>query len=147
MARLAAIQAIYQQKITGMDAGDVVVQFKQHHFNKSMDDIDLGSLDRELFNDLVMGANTRLTDIDGIIQSNLAEGWSIERLDIVLLSILRCAIYELWCRTDIPVKVTIDEYVNLTADFYDQKEPNFVNGLLDKVAKALRGGDPVAVVK
>jgi N utilization substance protein B len=73
-----------------------------------------------------------------MISSNLAEGWSLERLDPVLIAILRCAIYELWCRADIPAKATIHEYVGLAYDFYQDKEPKFINGMLDKLARHLR---------
>ncbi len=138
LSRLAAVQAMYQQTVTGMQAGDVVEQFQRHHFKNNIEEISIADLDRELFNDLIMGANTRLPDIDKMIESNLAEGWSMNRMDPLLHSILRCAIYELWCRTDIPAKVTIDEYVTLTADFYDKAEPGFINGLLNKIAGILR---------
>lgn len=145
LSRLAAVQAMYQQTVTGMVAGDVVEQFQSHNFKQTMEDISLSDLDRELFNDLMLGASARIADIDKMIESNLAEGWTIKRLDPLLHAILRCAVYELWCRTDIPPKVSISEYVSLTADFYDGSEPGFVNGILDKIAGHLR--EPTKSVK
>lgn len=142
LARLAAVQAMYQQSMSSDGSDEIVGQFQQHRFDDKSEEISLENVDRELFTDLVHGSNTRLADIDKMIEANLAEGWSLSRVDAVLTAILRCAVYELWCRTDIPPKVTINEYVTLTADFYEGKEPGFINGVLDKVAKQLR---PTAV--
>jgi N utilization substance protein B len=138
LSRLAAVQALYQQHFTGMLPSEVVEQFSRHNFSTPIEEISLEQLDRELFNDLVMGASARVTDLDKMIESNLAEGWSMQRMDPILLAILRCAIYEMWCRTDIPVKASIDEYVTLTADFYASNEPKFINGVLHKLAVILR---------
>jgi transcription antitermination protein NusB len=141
LSRLAAVQALYQHHLTGMLASDIIAEFHAHRFQQPLEEIPLLDLDRELFNDLVLGAGNRIADIDLMITANLAETWKLERLDAILLAILRCAIYEMWCRTDIPVRVTIDEYVSLTADFFDQKEPHFINGVLQKISGILRGGE------
>lgn len=145
LSRLAAVQALYQAHITGMLAQDVMDQFRDHHFSTPLEEISLEDLDRELFNDLVLGATTRLVDIDKMIEANLAEGWNMQRLDPILLAILRAAIYEMWCRTDIPAKVSIDEYVTLAADFYAGNESKFINGVLHKLSDILRGTPAVAL--
>ncbi len=138
LSRLAAVQALYQQGMTGLASAELVAEYQSYHFKQKLDDIPIDELDRELFNDLVLGAGARILDIDKIIAANLAEGWSMERTDPLLIAILRCAIYELWCRTDIPPKVTISEYVAIACDFYAAAEPKFINGVLDKVAQKLR---------
>ncbi len=68
----------------------------------------------------------------------LAEGWAFERLEVVLRAILRAAAFELIGRGDIPARVTITEYVEIARGFFAGKEPGFVNGLLDKLARQLR---------
>jgi len=51
---------------------------------------------------------------------------------------MRSAGYEIQRRPDVPALVIIDQYVSIAADFFEDKEPGFVNGALDKMAKAVR---------
>jgi N utilization substance protein B len=53
--------------------------------------------------------------------------------------ILRCGSYELIARADVPTGTVINEYLDVADAFYDKREKGFVNGLLDAVAKAVRG--------
>jgi N utilization substance protein B len=62
----------------------------------------------------------------------------MERLGPVLRAILRSAIFELLAGTDVPAKVVINEYVDLTRAFFEGNEPGFVNGVLDRLAHELR---------
>lgn len=138
LARLAAVQAIFQMEANDQTSENVLREFIKHRFSEELEGVSLKDADPELFSDLVKGAHTRLADIDQMIAGGLGEGWTIQRLDPVLLAILRCASYELWCRPDIPAKVTIDQYVSLSHDFFGDKEPKFVNSLLDNLAQKLR---------
>ena len=56
--------------------------------------------------------------------------------DITLRAILRAAVYELLFTPDTPFKVVINEYINIAQSFYSEKEPEFLNAILDKVAKS-----------
>jgi N utilization substance protein B len=78
-------------------------------------------------------------EIDGVIVARLAEGWKLERLDRAMRAILRAGTYELLARPDVTVGTVIDEYLDVAHAFFDEKEVKFVNGLLDKVAKDVRG--------
>ena len=138
LSRLAAVQAVFQLSSSDESAEIVLKQFIKHRFPEELDGLSLREADPELFTDLVRGAHNRLSDIDRMIEAGLGEGWTMQRLDPVLLSILRCAAYELWCRPDIPAKVSIDQYVELAKDFFGEKEPKFVNSLLDQLAQKLR---------
>ncbi len=53
--------------------------------------------------------------------------------------ILRCGVYELIARLDIPRAAAINEYVDVAKAFYEAREAGFVNGLLDRIAKDVRG--------
>ena len=92
----------------------------------------------DFFDDLVIGADARREEIDGLISGRLAEGWSLERLDRPMRAILRAGAYELIARADVPVGSVISEYVDVAHAFYDKRESGFVNGLLDAVAKEAR---------
>jgi N utilization substance protein B len=87
---------------------------------------------------VVSGVDARRAEIDEVIASKLAEGWSLDRLDRPMRAILRAGAYELLARPDVPVASVISEYVDVAHAFYDKRESGFVNGLLDSVAKQAR---------
>ena len=72
--------------------------------------------------------------IQELIEKNLKEKWSIERISKIDLSILKLAIYEL-IYTEIPFKVTINEAVELAKNYGDDNSKSFVNGILASIVK------------
>ena len=74
-----------------------------------------------------------------LIGAKLASGWTLARLDRPMRQILRAGAYELLARADVPTASVISEYVDVADAFYAKREKGFVNGLLDAVAKAVRG--------
>jgi N utilization substance protein B len=54
-------------------------------------------------------------------------------------ALLRAALYELLARADVPAATVINEYVDVAHAFHDEKEARFVNGLLDTLARRVRG--------
>ncbi len=70
----------------------------------------------------------------------LAKGWSLARLDSTLRAILRCGTYELRRCKDIPLKVVINEYVEIAHAFFEGDEPGVVNAVLDRLGREIRGG-------
>jgi N utilization substance protein B len=135
-ARLAAVQALYQIDLTKVEPQTAINEFKSHRLNKDEDERQ--PTDPEYFTAIVEGTSSQLARIDSTISPFLAEGWAFERLEIVLRAILRAAAFELIGRGDIPARVTITEYVEISRGFFAGKEPGFVNGILDKLARQLR---------
>jgi len=86
--------------------------------------------------DLVIGVDAQRAKLDDIIQAQ-TQHWKIERIAIVELSILRLSLYEMMF-TDIPVKAAINEAIELSKTFGDDKSRSFVNGILDGAAKKLK---------
>ena len=86
---------------------------------------------------ILKGVIKNQKDIDLNIKDNLI-GWSLSRIDSVSRAILRSALYELRECNDIPVKVIINEYIEISKSFFEGDEPNFINGILDKVSKIYR---------
>lgn len=76
----------------------------------------------------------KITQIDDLI-SKAAKGWSVERIGKVELAILRLATYEMQFDDDIPVRVAIDEAVDLSKKFGQDGASSFVNGILAGVLK------------
>jgi N utilization substance protein B len=138
-ARLAAVQAIYQMELTGNDAETVAQEFREHRFGE----IERGTDEPEeaFFSDLVRGVPHHQVEIDRAIAEGLSENWKLQRIDSILRAILRAGIYELVVRKDVPVKVVIDEYLNIAHAFFGGEEPAFVNALLDRVAHKKRASE------
>ena len=136
-ARTAAVQALYQLDMSDVLSGTVIKQFIEHRFGQE-DENDISSVDEEFFQDIVEGVVKYQDDIDKSISDKLSEKWSLKRLDLTLRAILRAAGYEIQRRPDVPALVIIDQYVSIASDFFEGKEPGFVNGALDKMAKEVR---------
>ena len=137
-ARLAAVQALYQQEMEGTPIARLLREFHEHRLGATIEDEQYFDAERDFFDDLVIGVDFRRQEIDQVIAAKLAEGWSLERLDRPMRAILRAGTYELLARKDVPVGSVISEYVDVAHAFYDKRESGFVNGLLDAVAKEAR---------
>src|SRR3954471_220673 len=137
-ARLAAVQALYQQEMEGTPVARLLKEFHDHRLGATIEDARYYEAERDFFDDLVIGADARRAEIDALISARLAEGWSLERLDRPMRAILRAGAYELIARPDVPVGSVISEYVDVAHAFYDKRESGFVNGLLDAIAKSAR---------
>lgn len=144
-ARLAAVQALYQQHMEGTALARLLDEFHQHRLGRTIDDDDFDDAeyaDAEVpfFDDVVRGVDARRDEIDALVAEKLAAGWSLERLDKTMLQVLRAGTYELIARVDVPAAVTINEYVEVAKAFFDDGQAKFVNGILDAVAKGARAG-------
>lgn len=143
VARLAAVQALYQMEVSSVGAEAVIREFSEHRFDRDLpgdsgEDMTLAQADEVFFADLVRGVVARQKAIDRAVVKRLATGWKLDRLDATVRAILRAGAYELSERPDVPTEVVIDEYVELAKSFFEGPEPGFVNGALDAVAQDVR---------
>lgn len=138
MARLYAIQALYELAMSGGGAREVVSDFRTSRIAEEMADFGYPEADDALFADLVIGANRETSDIDDMLSAVLAEDWPLERLQILLRQLLRVAVFELAWRPEIPARVIMNEYIELAHAFFSEGEPGMVNGLLDSLSRQLR---------
>ncbi len=139
-ARLAAVQALYQWQMEATAAARLLDEFHQHRLGREIENVHYAPADVAFFDDLVRGVIARAEEIDALLAERLAEGWSLARLDRTMLQILRAGCWELLARPDVPVGTAISEYVDVAHAFFEAREAKFVNGVLDAVAKAVRGG-------
>jgi len=137
-ARLAAVQALYQQEMEGTPTARLLHEFHDHRLGATIEGETYADAEISFFDDLVEGTLARRDEIDALISERLAEGWNLERLDKPMKAILRVGTYELIARPDVPMASAISEYVDVADAFYDQREKGFVNGLLDAIAKSAR---------
>ena len=138
-ARLAAVQALYQQEMEGTPLPLLLDEFHRHRLGATIEDVEYIDAEVDFFNDVVRGVDARRDEIDGLIGARLAAGWTLDRLDRPMRQILRAGTYELVARIDVPTASVISEYVDVARAFYAKRESGFVNGLLHAVAKAVRG--------
>jgi N utilization substance protein B len=141
VARLAAVQALYQIDLGGAAPEVVVGEFLKHRLGREIDGDNYGEADTALFADIVKGVVERREDLDRAISAALTPDWPLERLETVLRAVLRAGAYELMARADVPPRVAISEYLDIAHAFFAGKEPGLVNGVLDKLAHALRPDD------
>jgi N utilization substance protein B len=137
-ARLAAVQAIYQMELTGLDAETVADEFIEHRLSSDPDIRAVGTPDEEFFGAIVRGVPHHQTEIDNAIAKCLASGWKLGRVDSILRAILRAGAYEFIARPDVPARVVIDEYVDVAHAFVEGEDSAFVNAVLDKMAHRKR---------
>jgi N utilization substance protein B len=135
VARLAAVQALYQMEVSGVGSEAVVREFVDHRFDADMEGERLAPADEAYFSDIVRGVIERQSDIDRAILKRLAEGWKLERIDATLRAILRAGAFELIGRPDAPTEVVINEYVEIAKSFFEGPEPGVANAVLDAIAR------------
>lgn len=125
-ARRRALQALYQWQVAGQDPRDIEQQF--------LGEYSMGRIDLEYFAALLHGVPAHLATLDAAIDPFLDRPFAT--LDPVEKAILRLAAFEVAHRVDVPVAVVINEAVELAKSFGAEQSHRFVNGVLDRVARA-----------
>lgn len=141
LTRLVIVQALYQMEMAGTDVSDIVSSLGDRLIFDNNFDYLISHIRKKLLKDTINGVIDNQSQIDSIIKKNLSSNWSFKRLDKILKAILRAAVYEISYKLSTPSKVIINEYIDITHSFYSQKEPEFVNAILDKIAIVERESD------
>lgn len=121
-SREAAVILLYQCDLLGKDPEEVL-----------KNEIDFGKKIDEFALELVIGVNKNRKAIDKEIVG-VVENWTIERIAIIDRNILRVAIYEMLFEKDIPLKVSVDEAIEIAKSLGQKDDtPKFINGILGKI--------------
>ncbi|HVP66345.1 MAG TPA: transcription antitermination factor NusB [Anaeromyxobacteraceae bacterium] len=128
-ARERALQALYQIDVSATDLEEALARFWR---NFEPVEIEV----RELTEGMVRGVAEHRREIDEAIEG-VSTNWRLDRMAKVDRNILRLAVFELRWRTDVPVKVCIDEAIELGKKFGSESSGAFVNGVLDRIAAEL----------
>jgi len=99
-----------------------------------IEDNKLNEQELNFVNELILAVDNNKENIDIIIKQNI-ENWGIERLTKIDLNILRLAIVEIIYLKNTPIKVVINEAVELAKTFGTDNSSKFVNGVLGKIIK------------
>jgi N utilization substance protein B len=125
------MQALYQWDMSGNNLSDIEVQFLQ--------DEDFSRADKEYFHELLHEVPAQLDKVEAAFSAYLDR--PVQEMDPVERAVLRMATYELMTRIDVPYKVIINESVNLTKKFGAEQAYKYINGVLDRAARALRSSE------
>jgi len=125
------LQALYQWQMTGQDAGQI---FQQFHAAQDMSQVDEDHFERLLF-----GVSSDQPDLDEKLAAFVDR--PIEQLDQMEKLIIRLGAWELLNCPDAPVKVVLDESIDLAHRFGADQGHAFVNGVLDKAARQWRADE------
>ncbi len=136
-ARLFAVQILFEMEINGKKINNILERLTNEYLIEISRLNKTEKADKNHLIKILKGVTKSQKDIDLNINDNLI-GWSLSRIDSVSRAILRSALYELRECNDIPVKVIINEYIEISKSFFEGDEPNFINGILDKVSKIYR---------
>jgi N utilization substance protein B len=135
-ARERAVQALYQIDVAATDLDEALSRFWKSFEPVEREVMDLAEV-------LVRGVALHRREVDDAIEG-VSQNWRLDRMPKVDRNILRLAAYELLHRRDVPVKVVINEAIELGKKFGSESSGAFINGLLDKIASGLpsprRGG-------
>jgi N utilization substance protein B len=124
-ARTVALQALYEIDCTNHSLGEVVAE---RLAEQPMDD-DLSEFARRM----VSGVMAQAATLDKLIQKYAPE-WPLDQMAIIDRNILRIAIWEFAAERETPVKVAINEAVELAKLYGSDSAPRFVNGVLGALA-------------
>ncbi|MCC2690820.1 MAG: transcription antitermination protein NusB [Rhizobiaceae bacterium] len=138
-ARLAAVQALYQMDVAGSGLLEIAAEYEAFRLGKEVDGALYREADAQWFRAILSGVVENQKIIDPAIREALPEDWPLSRLDSTLRAILRAGVFELIARDDVPVAVIVSEYIDIAKAFYSADEPKLVNGVLDRVARTVRG--------
>lgn len=126
--RRQAAQVLYSGLIRDKDAKKLLENDGILCLDKPMTDYSFG---------LVEGVEAHRPEIDERISST-SENWTIDRMPLMDLIIMRIAVYEMLYAEDVPISVSINEAVELAKFFGgDDESPRFVNGMLGNIARSM----------
>ncbi len=137
-ARLAAVQALYQMDLAGTGMNEIMAEFESHWLGGEVEGAQYRPAEAAFFRDIVGGVVREQTRLDPQIDAALARGWPLRRIEAILRAVLRAGAYELACRSDVPARVVMSEYVDVAAAFVDQGETGMVNAVLNQLAHQFR---------
>jgi len=126
LSREKAMELLFGMTLSKDTIEEAIEAFVEN-YEDNIKDVDLTYVKQAL-----IGVENNKEAIDKVIEENL-HNWKLERISKVNLSILRLATYELLYDKDVPRNVAINEALEITRRYSDEKSVGFINGVLDKI--------------
>lgn len=130
LAREVAMKILFARSLGGEDTWEEVLE--QSQARDELSDEDKTFLENEVF-----GVERHREELDGLIDG-YAMGWNLNRLAKVDLTLLRMGLFELLYLPEVPVGAAINEAVELSKRYGEDKSYSFINGILGTAARELR---------
>ena len=131
--RLLAVQALYEFTINKRGMDDSFDELLLHIVENSDFKNKINNSKLLLTKEILKGVYFNLKKIDLILKSSLKDKSKVQSFDKLLLSIFRCAIYEIEVKKEISKKIVISEYLLISNHFFGKKETTLLNGVLDNL--------------
>ena len=130
LSREKAMELLFSMELSKNSYEETIENFIEDY------EMDLNTIDVEYIKNVVKIVTDNVEAIDERVMQSLVN-WRLDRVSKVNLTILRLAVGEMMFIEDVPGSVAINEAVELTKKYSDEKSCSFVNGVLDKVLKSL----------
>ena len=131
--RLLAVQALYEFTINKKGIDDSFDELLLHIVENSDFKNKITSSKFLLTKEIFKGVFFNLKKIDLLLESSLKNKSKVQSFDKLLLSIFRCAIYEIEVKKEISKNIVISEYLLISNHFFGNKEAALLNGVLDNL--------------
>ena len=126
--------------IAGSGLNEIMAEFESHWLGGEVEGAQYRPAEAAFFRDIVAGVVREQGRLDPQIDAALSRGWPLKRIEAVLRAIMRAGAYELACRSDVPARVVMAEYVDVASAFVEAEETGMVNAVLDQLADQYRAG-------
>lgn len=139
--RVRVMQAIYAHLVSGTPPEEVFAHLLEEYYEAARAEAPQNA---EFLRELFFGVVNEMPALRQLIEKHL-RGWTWDRLFMVDKCILLCGTYEITHFPDIPLRVTLNEWIEIAKIYGTQRSPSFVNGLLDAIRRSLVE-DPTSLV-
>ena len=129
-AREILFRVLFESEISGEDPREVL--------ESNLGRFRLTEEGRDHAVKIVWSFAARRGEVDQLVRDRL-QNWTLERLSGVTRALLRLATVELLDAPDVPTEVVLDEAIRLARRYGEEESAPFINGVLDPVARAVRG--------
>ncbi len=129
VTRIMVIQSMYSYELLKEQISI------QDALKKDVSGEDYDRCDNVLFETLTDAMKN--SNFDNVITRHISKGWNLNRIDIVVLLIIRVAVCEFVYFPNTDRQVIVSEYTNITSYFADIKEVDFVNAILDRIGSGI----------
>ena len=131
--RLIAVQALYEASINKKEIDLSNEEFLSHIVESTNIKNKLYGSKLTLTKEIYIGVFSNLKKIDLILKNSLRNKRNNQFFDKLLLSIFRCAIYEIKIKKEISKNIVISEYLMISNHFFGSSEAGLLNGVLDNL--------------
>ena len=131
LARESALQVLYSVDLARLDPHEALRRYRA-----SFGEHELDPESATFMEEIVLGTCREIEELDRLIAEACAN-WRVSRMAVVDRNLLRVASFELYRHEEIPIRVTLNEAVEIARRFGSTQSRSFVNGVLDRVAALL----------